>query len=162
MENSIDVKEWKKFKIKDIFIKKKIKKYSSEPDEKGNIPFITSSSINNGISNFIKFDSNKTLIKDCMTISTNGACLDCFYQENEFYISTDVEILMNKKLNKYHYFFLKTIIEKDKYRYSYGRKPKNDKIFEMEIILPSKLNEKNEYEPDWEYMETYTRNLYKK
>lgn len=41
--NNIDVSKWKEFKISDIFPYKKVKKYSKEPEDKGEIAYVTSS-----------------------------------------------------------------------------------------------------------------------
>ena len=55
--------------------------------------------------------------------------------------------------------FLKTIISCSKYKYDYGRKFNQDRIRETILLLPAKLNSKNKYEPDWQYMENYIKSL---
>ena len=150
--------EWRKFKVKDIFQKSNIKKYSSEPETNGNIPYITSSSINNGISKFVELHEEMETIDNCITISTNGRCFDCFYQKFPCYISTDVEVLKNENLNVKISLFLISILKKEQYRYGYGRKPKNNKVFETEILLPA-IKVDNKYIPNWKYMEEYIDKL---
>lgn len=50
-------------------------------------------------------------------------------------------------------------MNKNKYKFTYGRKAFKNK-FENEIVkLPSKLNENNEYEPNWDYMENFIKKL---
>lgn len=151
--NNIDTTTWKWFKLSDIFNKQKIKKYSSAPEEEGIIPYITSTSNNNGVDLFI--NETPSFNKRCLTISTNGRCFDVFLQNyGKFCISSDVEILYNPNLSDNQYLFIATIIKFDQYRWGYGRKPKNDKVFETKIKLPSKDNN-----PNWEYMENYIKEL---
>lgn len=151
----LKIKEWKEFRLGDIFDKLPIKKFNSIPENQGNFYFISSTSFNNGVTSKVAYDSNKTKVSNCITVSTNGECLDCFYQSAECYVSTDVEILKNNDLNEYHYLFLLPVIEKEKYRYSYGRKPKGSKVFDITIKLPSTNNNT----PDWDYMEKYIKTL---
>lgn len=44
---------------------------------------------------------------------------------------------------------------KEKYKWSYGRKPKNNKVYDTIIKLP--VDEKGE--PDWVFMENYIKSL---
>ena len=68
--------------------------------------------------------------------------------------------------------FLCTILRQEKFKYSYGRKPKNDKVFNTIIKLPICKDENNEpiidtthkyseqgYVPDFELMEEYIKHL---
>jgi hypothetical protein len=122
----LDVKNWGGFKVSDIFQRKKIKKYSKKPDSNGNIPFITSSAVNNGI---VLMSDKISTATPCITISTNGGCFDCFYQPGPCGISVDVEPLFNEKLDEYNSLFICTILAKtQKHKYNYGKKPKGDKI----------------------------------
>ena len=151
--NNIDTSKWKWFRIGDIFPPLKIKKYSSEPEEQGLLPYITSTSNNNGVNSLV--NELESFNKKCLTISTNGKCFDVFLQDyGKFCISSDVEILFNENLTNNQYLFISTVIKLDQYRWGYGRKPKNNKVFDTKIKLPSKENE-----PDWEYMEQYIKSL---
>ncbi|MBR3140041.1 MAG: restriction endonuclease subunit S [Methanobrevibacter sp.] len=95
----------------------KILKYPSEPEERGDIPFITSTSLNNGINSYVNVNKKISFDKECLTISTNGQCFDVFLQDyGKFCISSDVEILYNSNLKKYHLLFLATVIKKERYR----------------------------------------------
>lgn len=145
-----DVSSWKEFKVKDLFKKVSVKHYPAIPEDEGNIPFISSTSLNNGISGYVEADA---IDGNCITVSTNGDCFDCFYQEKDFAISTDVEALYNDKLNTYNALFIVTILKMQKLKYGYGRKPKNGKLYETVIKLPA-CND----EPDWKYMEDYIKN----
>lgn len=153
----LNFKNWWSFKIKNIFFKKQIKKYFSIPEKSGKIPFVTSSEFNNGITKLV--DKISVYDKNAISVSTNGSCFKCFYQPKEFGVSSDVEILYNENLNKFNALFIITILSMETYRYTYGRKPKNNKVWDTIIKLPYKFNFKNQKVPDWEYMEDYIKSL---
>ena len=54
--------------------------------------------------------------------------------------------------------FIVTILDKERYRYSFGRKYKTN-LTKINIKLPAKETEKGEIVPDWEFMEKYIRTL---
>ena len=145
---------WKEFRVGDIFPKTKVSKFSSKPVEEGNIPYISSTSTNNGVSlssNELSFEGR------CITVSTNGNCFDCFYQEGKISLSSDVEILINDNLNEYSALFICTVLNRESFKWNYGRKPKNDKVFDTIIKLPEKNGQ-----PDWEYMENFITRIEEK
>ena len=79
-----------------------------------------------------------------------------FYQAKEFWASDDINVLYPKfNLNKYAAMFICTIIEKEKYRYNYGRKWYAERMIESVIKLPIKMN----LSPDWEYIESFIKSL---
>lgn len=151
----IDTSKWKEFKLKNLFNKKNIKKISKTPNTDGNIPFVTSQSTNNGIKKYISSQNVEVYPKNCITISTNGNCFDCFYHNYEIVASTDVEVLYNDSLNKYIALFLCTILNKQSDKYNYDNKPKNGLVWETIIKLPVDDNGN----PDWEYMERFIKLL---
>ncbi|MCQ2776296.1 MAG: restriction endonuclease subunit S [Bacilli bacterium] len=149
---SFDVTKWGVFKVEDIFKKVRVKKYSKIPDSDGDIPFISSSSLNNGIASYVDVDP---IEGNCITVSTNGECFDCFYQDRPIAVSNDVEVLYNEKMNKYSAAFLCAVLRLEKPKWAYGRKPKNNKVFETLIRLP--IDEDGN--PDFNAMENYIRKL---
>lgn len=145
------ITEWVDFEVSSIFPRIQIKKYSKIPDSIGNIPFISSTSFSNGITIFC---DEEPIPGNCITVSTNGKCFDSFYQENSIVVSSDVEVLYNKNLNRYNGLFICTILKNESYKWSFGRKPKKNAVFNTIIKLPAKDNQ-----PDWEYMENYIKSL---
>ena len=51
------------------------------------------------------------------------------------------------------------MINRDKYRYQYGRQYRQKNFKQHKIKLPAKQNRKGEYEPDWQFMEDYIKSL---
>jgi hypothetical protein len=157
----LKTQNWKEFRICDLFEKNNIVKYSSTPESIGTVPFISSTSINNGVSHFC--DETPNITSSCLTVSTNGNCFDCFYHNEAICVSNDVEVLVNKSLSCYQMLFICTVLKQESEKYSYGRKAKNDKVWQTIIKLPAKRvineTEKSIYEPDWQFMEDYIKSL---
>lgn len=184
---SLNINELVEFKYSDIFhIKKGY--YNKKPEHKapGNIPFIGASRENNGITELYSIEDialykkdgttdfeelDKKLFKgNCITVVNNGASVGySFYQENQFTCSHDVNPLYLKyhTMNKYNAFFLITLIERDKYKWCYGRKWRPTRMAHSTIKLPAKKDnhgtllkdEDGKYIPDWECMERYVKSL---
>jgi len=148
------------YKINDIFEIHKGVRHNQAIRIEGKIPFITSTSNNNGIANFISEENIN------MNIQNNKITIDMFnnvfYHPYEFLCDDNVHILTlkNKEINSYISFFLVSILKQDKYRYAYGRQLRLKNFTKQTIKLPSKLNTKtNQYEPDWQYMENFVKSL---
>lgn len=114
-------------------------------------PFITTQATNNGIRDWfdIYTDEKNVLIVDSAVTGF------CSYQPLNFTASDHVEKLVPKfDLNVFRALFLTSIINKEQYRYSYGRKFNQDRIKETIIKLPFK-----DEEVDWEWIENYIKGL---
>ena len=61
-------------------------------------------------------------------------------------------------LNKYRGLYITTLLNKEQYKYSYGRAFVMDKIKNTVLYLPST----SEGEPDWQYIEDYIKSLHSK
>lgn len=124
--------------------------------EYGDFPVISSTRFNNGF-NCFKDNGDYTIFKgNVITVASNGSVGKSFYQEDDFIATGDINILKlkNFKLNKYIAIFLCTIIEKERFKYNYGRKWGLNKMKKSKIKLPSK-----EGKPDWDFMEKYIKSL---
>ena len=171
----LDTRKWYWFRYDDIFF---IKKgfYNKKPDEvpDGDIPFIGAADSNNGITSMCDLptieatsktgdDNNASLSEklfesNCITVSNNGSIGYAFYQDRQFTCTHDVNALYlkNYMLNKYIAMFLCAIIEKDRYRWTYGRKWRPARMPSSLIMLPVK----NDGTPDWQFMENYIKSLH--
>src|SRR3989339_871952 len=151
----LNTSKWKWFKIGELFEIKKGKRLTKEDYIQGNIPFIGSTEFNNGITAYV---GNDEYIheENVITVTYNGSIAEAFYQAKEFWASDDINVLYPKfNLNKYAAMFICTIIEKEKYRYNYGRKWYAERMIESVIKLPIKMN----LSPDWEYIESFIKSL---
>ncbi len=155
----LNTKEWKWFKYTKLFnIKGSITTPKIELEESGFglWPYVTTQAINNGIEGFYNIKTEKGNI-----LTVDSAVLGyCAYQEKDFSASDHVEELIPKfHLTSYIAMFLTTIINKEQYRYNYGRKCSQTKLKKSQIKLPAIKNDQGEYEPDWQWMEDYIKGL---
>ncbi len=156
----IDFSKWKKVKLgydEELFevvgSKTTDKKILDDNHKTGELkyPFVTTQASNNGVrewyNNFT--DEGNILVIDSAVLGF------CSYQPLNFTASDHVEKLLPKfDLNVYRALFLTTIINKEQYRYSYGRKFNQDRIRATEIKLPFKNGK-----IDWEWIENYIKGL---
>ena len=77
------------------------------------------------------------------------------YQPEDFIGSTTLTCGYNEKLNKYNALFLVTLLDRERYRFSYGRKYGKEQIKKMKIKLPAD----NDGQPDFEFMEKFIKTL---
>lgn len=114
-------------------------------------PYITTQATNNGARGW--YD---TFTDEGNVLTIDSAVLGfCSFQPLNFTASDHVEKLIpNFDLNVFRGLFLTTIINKEQYRYSYGRKFNQDRIRDTEIKLPFKNGK-----VDWDWIENYIKGL---
>lgn len=158
----LNVDKWKWFDYTDLF---KVSGSKTTPIEeletygKGEYPYVTTQAVNNGVESFYNFYTGKGGV-----LTVDSAVLGfCSYQEKDFSASDHVEVLTPKfEMNKYIALFLTTIINREQYRYSYGRKCSQIKLRKSRLKLPAIKREvggKEIIEPDWQFMEDYIKSL---
>jgi hypothetical protein len=154
MDNIIDINSWKLFKMCDVFSFSKGKRLIKQDMIPGNLNYLGAISDNNAIRDHI--DANPLHLGNCITVNYNGSVGEAFYQSEPFWATDDINILDLKscKMTKNIGLFLCTIIKKNRYKFSYGRKWTLDKMKESNIFLPIK----NE-EIDFEFMDNYINSL---
>ncbi|WP_341201084.1 restriction endonuclease subunit S [Planomicrobium okeanokoites] len=153
----LNKENWQEFKYQDLFEMATggallINKAKKNP---GNFPLVSATRLNNAIATHTAFPPHypgNTLI-----IIKNGVNVgQAFYQEQPFSITTDVAVLLPKfELNPFIAMFLISVINKESYRYSYGRKWGKGSFFQSKIKLPATP----EGSPDWEFMNKYIQTL---
>lgn len=157
--NSLDISDWKQFKIKDLF-DVSLSKGDLKLDScvSGDIPLISSGETNNGCVGFIDSEGDgKAVIFKSNKITVDMFC-NAFYQSTPFFAVSHgrVNILTPKFLmNKYIGLFIATLINKEKFRFTYGRAVYSNVISELTIALPT-VSQGN---PDWQFMENYIKSL---
>lgn len=152
---SLSIDKWKWFRLDFLFIIKGSKTTSLKDLElsgKGNYPYVTTQTRNNGVCDFYGIYTEQG---ECFTIDSaiKGFC--CWHEE-DFSASDHVEKLIpNFNCNNYIAMFLTTIINIEQYRYNYGIKCSQTRIKNIKIKLP--VDSKGD--PDWQFMEDYIKSL---
>lgn len=159
--NSIDIKNWKEFKVSDFFDIHPTKNHgltnSHLLSENGDNPVVVNSAINNGIGGFTSYDTTEE--KGIITFSDTTTSEAAFYQPNDFVGYSHIQGMYPKEKYKEKWtencmlFFL-TIFKKkaaDK-NYNYVHKFTRKDASNMRIKLPVSSSQN---EPDWEYMEEF-------
>lgn len=149
-------KQWKAFFIDEIFTISAGKRLTKADMDNGNIPFIGATDSNNGITSWIA-TPNVSFDKNVLGVNYNGSVVENFYHPYGCVFSDDVKRLhlKNHNDNKYILLFFKTVILLQKTKYTYGYKFNGKRMERQKILLPV-----NEYgNPDYDYMEKYSKNL---
>ena len=154
-ELPFDTTSWQSFKLSDLFDisgTKTTKLDELESYGSGKYPYVTTQATNNGVAGFYNYFTEKGNV----LVIDSAVAGFCSYQAFNFSASDHVEKLTPKfRLNSYIGAYLATIINKERYRYSYGRKFNQTKIRNTVIKLPVDKNGN----PDWDYMENYIKSL---
>ena len=112
---------------------------------------------NNGINGVISYNG-RNIFSNFISVVSIGEGGTSFYQTSKSAIFTRVKALVPKKntnLNRYTAMFLVGLLNKERYKYSYGRVVSLEKLKETIIQLPSDTNGN----PDWLFMENYIKSL---
>lgn len=91
-------------------------------------------------------NTNRVMFHTTSTIS---------YQPNPFVAGDHIVVIRANWLNKYTGLFIKTLLNQERYRYSYGRAFKMDLIKRTKLLLPVNHNK----EVDWRWIENYIQTL---
>jgi hypothetical protein len=147
--------QWKEFKLGEIFTitgTKTTKINVLNEYGNGEYSYVTTQSTNNAVDGYYDFYTENGNV-----LTIDSAVLGfCSYQAKNFSASDHVEKLTPKfDLNKHIALFLVTIINREQYKYSYGRKCNQTKIKDTIIKLPVTPQGL----PDWNYMENYIKAL---
>ena len=176
-EIDINTSSWKEFKLGDILVPK----YGinlelvncTESKAKDAINFVARTAENNGVSSKVEYIEDKIPQKaGTITCAGGGSVLSTFVQDKDFYSGRDLYLLNTKEnIPLGAKLFLCTIIEKNKYKYNYGRqanKTMKDIVLKLPIVCDSskkpildksKKYSQEGYLPDFEYMNKYIKNL---
>ena len=147
---------WKRFSMPQLFeitgANKKVSLRVVESYGKGNKPYVTTRAEDNGVRGFYDYATEEGGV-----ITFDSAVKGyCAYQAESFSASDHVEKLIPRfPINTYIALFLVTLLNKEQFRYNYGRKCSQERMALISIKLP--VN--REGNPDWEFMENYIKSL---
>ncbi len=156
--HNLNDREWKEFKIGELFEVKRPSARNKDNYEIGYIPFVASGAMNNGVMKCCTPKENEVLDDgNCLTVSpVDGST---FYQGYDFLgrggAGSSVLMLYGKKMNCYVGLFLSRCVQQTASKYSYGHMANKDGIKRDRFMLPVT----DDGEPDYQFMEDYIKEL---
>jgi hypothetical protein len=171
-------KKWKKFVVSDLFTIK-AGYYSKKPTQNTRgeryIPFVSATQYNNGVSEWHTLADieesgrlgdnkpnesidDKIFKGNCLVVANDGSVGEAHYMPIDFVSNIAVSALYPKgewKMNEHVGLFLCGVFGAEKFRFSYGRKYKIDRMSKSTIWLPVDDNS----QPDWKYMEDFIKSM---
>lgn len=145
----------KSFVLGDIFEIKSLKSIDKNKlrNETGNIPYVTQTALNKGITKYVcDHGIEKLNSGNCISVGVDTQTV--FYQEKDFYACEKMVCLCRTEFNKYNTcFIIPILVQILKQKFSYGYKSSLTRISKLEIPLPVTSAGKL----DWDMMETYIK-----
>lgn len=158
----MDTSKWKWFKLNDIRLfpiieKCKCSNATELLNEGKDMPYIGAKKRENGIMAYVQYDANLTTNGNCIVFigDGQGSVGYSLYQPQDFIGSTTLIAGYNRHLNKYSALFIVSVLDMERYRYSFGRKFNKKAVSNTYIKLPSDF----EGNPDWKCMENYVKEV---
>lgn len=153
---ALDEKEWREFSLDDIFTVSAGKRLETRNKVPGTRPFIGATDNNNGVTGFVGND-NSSRDGNVLGVNYNGAPCIAFYHPYECIFTDDVKRLHLRHYsdNKFVLLFFVSVFAKQRSKYSYGYKFKEQRMLRQKLMLPIT----DSGEPDYEYMEQYAKNM---
>ncbi len=175
----LGTKKWEPFifgkliKDNDIYKAKaysKIELETRETIEDGYIRFVSRTEDNNGVDCYVfGGDFNETEQGNAITIGDTTSTVS--YQAAPFVNGDHIVVIRSDWLNKYTGLFIVSLLQKERFRYSYGRAFLMESIKKTRLFLPILSEGDNPvidnkyqfsdkgYVPDWEWIENYMKSL---
>lgn len=173
--NKVDISDWKDFVISKLFKIESPAARSMKTYNEGDVPYVSSGSVNNGIASYLEPKEDEKLEKgNCITVSPlDGAS---FFQEDDFLgrggAGSAISMLYNENLSKYNGMFICTIIKISAQKFDYSDALTGDNLSNLVVKLPALHNDDGSisvddekrysddgYVPDWEYMDSYMKSI---
>lgn len=148
----LEPEKWKSFKVGDLFECDTTTAILPDDMVEGDIPYVTRSAEYNGCSGKLG-NIERVVPGNCITIGAEGAT--AFYQPKAFIPGVKVYTFRHSALNKFSALFLVTLLNRELYKYSYGRARILSKVMDENIMLPVTKDD----DPDWQFMEDYIKSL---
>lgn len=121
----------------------------------GKIPYVTTSSRDNGVSEFVSEEANTK--GKCLSVALNGSCGQTFFQVDDFITSGDNAILTLKgKYNPALLFYIGFQVYRQRWGFNYYRKLSEKRL--RKFMIPMPLTNKGE--TDIQYIENLVKNAY--
>lgn len=121
-------------------------------DGSGSTPFVTASSVNNGVAAYIDASNYEIIKGNCILIG--GKTFSLTYQKNDFVSNDSHNIALYSKCvsNEQVLLYIITVLSCSlKHKYNWGDAVTKDKLLAQTISLPADTKG----QPDWDYMRNY-------
>lgn len=149
-------KSWADFPLSDIFsFIQRGKRLKNEDHVPGVIPYVSSTSMNNGVDDFVTPDDKCRVFSNCISLANSGSVGCAFYEPFSFVASDHVTCLKSDGFSPYVYLFLATVIRKQAGNFNFNREIKDIRLKKIHIMLPVDSNGN----PDFEFMNDYMKFL---
>lgn len=147
-------KEWKHFRMPEIFgLIQRGKRLKNADHVPGIVPYVSSTANNNGVDDYIEATPGTRAFGDCISLANSGSVGTAFYEPFEYVASDHVTALKTEGMSKYVYLFLIATIEKQGSNFNFNREINDARIKNMQIMLPVD----DAGEPDYAYMAEYVQ-----
>ena len=121
----------------------------------GKVPYVTTSSKDNGISEFVSEEANTK--GKCLSVALNGSCGQTFFQVDDFITSGDNAVLTLKgEYNTALLFYIGFQVYRQRWGFNYYRKLSEKRL--RKFMIPIPLTDKGEI--DLQYIENLVKNAY--
>ena len=154
---SVSTDEWGSFRVEDLFDRFEVGKAHAGMLEDGdNCLYLGAKKDDNCVMRHCARNPNLTHPGNCVVFICNGEGSVGYanYMDREFIATTDLVMGYSKKLNQYNGLFIATILDRERPKYSFGRKWKSH-LRDTTIRLPQTPTG----EPDWDEMERQIKTL---
>ncbi len=129
--------KWRAFTIAEVFPSiQRGKRLKTEDHARGATPYVSSSSIRNGIDDFVGNRSGVRVFGNCLTIANSGSVGTVFFHPYRFVASDHVTKLSLDGVNRYVYLFLAACAGKIATNYSFNREINDERLRREKIMLP--------------------------
>ena len=147
---------WKAFLLREVFPEiERGKRLKTADHTPGEMPYVSSSAMSNGVDGFIGNETRVRIFRDCLTLANSGSVGSCFYHAYAFVASDHVTHLKRAVLSPFQYLFISVMCSKLSDKYNFNREINDKRIARETIMLPSTSQGK----PDFAYMEAYGRKI---
>ena len=151
--------EWGEFFVSDVFdTVQRGKRLTKANQIDGEIPYISSTALNNGVDNFIGNTEKVRKSDNDLTLANSGSVGACFYHNYEYIASDHVTSLKLPNGSDTVYKFISVILGRFEEKYSFNREINDTRIKREKILLPID----KDGNPNWFYMENFIKNIEQK
>lgn len=161
VHDDISSTHWMPFTFEELDIKiykakahTKVDMDFSKNREPSKLPFVSRTELNNSVDGWVSKDEESG-VEEGNALVVGDTTSTISYQPNRFVAGDHIVVIRAKWLNKYTALFIQTLLNKERYRYSYGRAFKMDLIKTTQLFLPVNNNK----EVDWKWIKDYIKSL---